>query len=479
MVGRRTAMRHVFLQLSSARVALAASALCFLGSVPGCSSEAEASEEASPPAAVAQASEAEGTTYDPRTSLAPMIKAVGPAVVSIRAQGRRDVRGFFGTDSHITRGSGSGFAITSDGLIVTNHHVIEGAEQLEVALHDGQKFSARVVGSDPETDLAVLQLEGAKDLPVVEFADSKALEVGDWVVAIGNPMGLDHSASVGIISGRGRGSLGLYDTDSYIDFLQTDADIAPGSSGGPLFDLNGRVVGITTAVGAGSGPGFAIPSGQARHVLDQLRDNGKVVRGWLGAGNEAERNAGDGALVGRVFANTPASEAGLRRGDVILEIDDEPVATFDELRKVIALTEPGHTVLMTVKRGGETVELTAVIQARPARDELTALRDAPAKPKFNLDPPARPTAPKASTGIGGRLGVSARPHEDGLEIVRVESEGVASDLDLQPGDVISSINGEAIRSPADVTAAMSRSREKIEVEMLRANVKHKVSLERS
>lgn len=409
-----------------------------------------------------------------------MIKAVGPAVVSIRAQGRREVPSFFGTDSQVTRGSGSGFVITGDGLVVTNHHVIEGAEQLEVALHDGQTFSARVVGSDPETDLAMLQLEGAKRLPVVEFADSKELEVGDWVVAIGNPMGLDHSASVGIISGRGRGSLGLY-ADSYIDFLQTDADIAPGSSGGPLFDLNGRVVGITTAVGAGSGPGFAIPSAQARHVLDQLRDDGKVVRGWLGAGNEAGREASDGkgALIGRVFADTPAAEAGLRRGDVILEIDDEPLESFDELRKMIALTEPGHTVLMTVKRGDETLELTTVIRARPDRDQLSSLRDAPTKPKFSFDPPKRPEAPKASTGIGSRLGVAARPHDDGLEIVRVEPEGVASDLDLQAGDIITSINGENVRSPSDVSAAMSRSREKVEVEMLRENVKHKVSLERS
>ena len=242
-------MRRVYLS------SLAAGALALAILPTGCSEDAEAAApeegdaEAAAAVAVPATADEPAATYDPRLSLAPMIKRVGPAVVSIHASGRR-----FGAHA-----GGSGFILDADGTVLTNHHVVRNAKELEVHLPDGRKFEAKLIGSDAHTDLAVLELEDANELPTAELGASDALEVGDWVVAIGSPMGLEHSASVGILSGRGRGSLGLYE-DSYIDFLQTDADIAPGSSGGPLFDLHGRVVGITTAVGAGSRPGFAIPN---------------------------------------------------------------------------------------------------------------------------------------------------------------------------------------------------------------------------
>lgn len=461
-----------------ARPAFASVALgsVLLATGAGCGSEAEASpfepatrdvasEDATSPGEAAPSDDG-ALHYDPRQSLAPLVDSVAPSVVSIRASGRG--RGFFSAG---TEGSGSGFVYASDGIVVTNHHVVDGADRIQVRMHDGTRYDARVLGSDAATDLAVLELEGARDLPALQLGDSSELRVGDWVVAIGNPMGLDHSASVGILSGRGRGSLGLYGADSYLDFLQTDADIAPGSSGGPLFDLRGAVVGITTAVGANSRPGFAIPASQAQPVIEQLRATGSVRRGWLGAASERDAQEGRGAVIGEVYADTPAAEAGLRAGDVITRVDRTNVDDFDGLRGIIATLAPGHTVLLEVERDGETLELTAVLGDRANQGDLKRLR--PAAPTFEA-PPAAPTE-----GFGERLGIGARAHDDGLEVVRVEPGSLAEDLDLQAGDVITELNGVSVRAPEDVRDALTRSRGKIEVSLMRAGVKHNVTLERS
>ena len=458
-----------------ARPAFASVALgsVLLASGAGCGAEAEASpsdpapaEQADTTAPAQTASPDEALHYDPRQSLAPLVDSVAPSVVSIRASGRG--RGFFSAG---TEGSGSGFVYASDGIVVTNHHVVDGADRIQVRMHDGTRYDARVLGSDAATDLAVLELDGARDLPALRLGDSSELRVGDWVVAIGNPMGLDHSASVGILSGRGRGSLGLY-ADSYLDFLQTDADIAPGSSGGPLFDLRGAVVGITTAVAANSHTGFAIPASQAQPVIEQLRATGSVRRGWLGAASERGADEGRGAVIGEVYANTPAAEAGLRAGDVVTRVDRTHVDDFDGLRGVIATLAPGHTVLLEVERDGETIELTAVLGDRPDKGDMDRLRPAPA-----FEPPSAP--PALSEGFGERLGIGARAHDEGLEVVRVEPGSLAADLDLQAGDVIVELNGVSVRDPEDVRDALSRGRGKIEVSLLRAGVKHNVTLERS
>jgi S1-C subfamily serine protease len=419
-----------------------------------------------------------------------MIKAVAPAVVAVDARGSAPVPGFFGgVGEQPVQGLGSGFIVEADGLVVTNHHVIADARSVQVRLSDGRSFDARVVGSDPATDLAVLRLEGAKELPVVVLGKSDALEVGDWVVAMGNPMGLDHSATVGIVSGKGRGSLGLY-RDSYIDFLQTDADIAPGSSGGPLFDLRGEVVGINTAVGASLQPGFAIPIDQAKRVIEQLRDGGEVVRGWLGAANEPGAK-GPGAAIGSVYEGTPAARAGLRPGDVIEALDDEPLAGFEDLRARVSGKRPGDVVRLRVRRDGSTVELEAKIEAKPEGASLEGLRPSrggepepqprpslPFRLPFGLDVPGAPApeiAPAPETGA--RLGVSARPTEGGVEIVEVREGSLAQTLGLRPGDVLREIDGKPLADPSDVSAALAGAGASLEIRFQRDGAAHVVTLD--
>jgi serine protease Do len=455
-------------------------AAAILGSSAGCACEgaAQAQEVASQDAVVEVARDIDdeapqgGLDYDPRKSLAPLVEAVSPAVVSIHAKGKPvgPRLPFIGPQGE-TDGTGSGFVFDSEGVVVTNHHVVDGARKLEVRLPDGRAFEARVLGSDAATDLAVLRLEGASELPTVELGDSSALRVGDWVVAIGSPMGLEHSATVGILSGRSRGNLGLY-ADSYLDFLQTDADIAPGSSGGPLFDLKGRVVGITTAVGAG-GPGFAIPIDQAKTIIPQLRDDGKVVRGWLGAASVPEDRSRGGARIGKVFANTPAADAGLREGDLVTALDGSTVDSFDELRGRIAELRPGHTVTMTVKRDERPFEVPVVLAERPASHALSRLREAP-----RSSTPLR-SIPATKPDSKGRLGVRARSTERGLEVVEVEPRSLAAELDLRPGDIIERINTTEIAEPSDVGRALSARTDRIEAALLRDGVPHRVTLRRS
>lgn len=470
----------------------------------GCGREAEAATaDAQPPmAASALATALDPAHYDPRQSLAPMIKAVGPAVVAVDARGSASLPAILGGGEPVVQGLGSGFVVEADGLVVTNHHVIADARSVQVRLSDGRSFEAKVVGSDPATDLALLRLEGAEGLPVVVLGDSKTLEVGDWVVAMGNPMGLDHSATVGIISGKGRGSLGLY-RDSYIDFLQTDADIAPGSSGGPLFNLRGEVVGINTAVGASLQPGFAIPIDQAKRIVEQLRDGGEVVRGWLGAGSQPGAK-GLGAAIGSVYEGTPAASAGLRPGDVIEALDGEPVRDFEDLRARVGDKRPGEVVRLTVKRDGSTVELDATLEAKPESASLEALRPSrggaapspaprpepeprtlPFRLPFGLgtpsDPGAAPSpAPELApeSGEGPRLGVSARPTEGGLEVMEVREGSLAQTLGIEPGDVLREINGKPLAAASDVSSALAGAGKSIEVRFERDGATHVVALDR-
>jgi serine protease Do len=470
---------------------LGAGAALALGS--GCSTDAEAAGAAhagaEPAAASALAAALDPAHYDPRQSLAPMIKAVGPAVVAVDARGSAPGGGFLGRGERTVQGQGSGFVVEADGLVVTNHHVIADARAVQVRLSDGRSFQAKVVGSDPATDLALLRLEGASGLPVVMLGKSATLEVGDWVVAMGNPMGLDHSATVGIISGKGRGSLGLY-RDSYIDFLQTDADIAPGSSGGPLFNLRGEVVGINTAVGASLQPGFAIPIDQAARVIAQLRDGGEVVRGWLGAGNRPG-HGGPGAAIGSVYEGTPAARAGLRAGDVIEAIDGEALQSFEDLRARVGDKRPGEVVTLKVKRDGATIELDATLEAKPGTASLETLRPArghSAAPKprdplpfrlpFGLRMPDGSAAETAPAPEGARLGMSARTTARGLEVVDVRAGSLAQTLGLQPGDLLRELDGKPLAEPADVATALAGAGQRLEVRFERDGATHVVTLDR-
>lgn len=458
----------------------------------GCSRPAEAAPEPElAPAASALAIALDSAHYDPRQSLAPMIKEVGPAVVAVDARGSAPIAGFFGGEEQPVQGLGSGFIVESDGLVVTNHHVIADAKSVRVRLPDGRSFDARVVGSDPATDLAVLRLEGAEGLPTVVLGDSATLEVGDWVVAMGNPMGLDHSATVGILSGKGRGSLGLY-RDSYIDFLQTDADIAPGSSGGPLFNLRGEVIGINTAVGAGLRPGFAIPIDQAKRIVEQLRDGGEVVRGWLGAGNQPGAS-GPGAAIGGVYEGTPAERAGLRPGDVVEALDGKEIATFEDLRARVGDKGPGDVVKLRVRRDDATLELDVTLEAKPQTSSLETLRPSRSGPgpaprsqaprsqaplpfdlPFGLRAPEAPEAPEH----GARLGIGARATEGGLEVVEVREGSLAQSLGLQPGDVLRELDGKPLARPSDVATALADAGSRLELRFEREGATHVVTLDR-
>lgn len=451
--------------------------LVALGGPTGCSSDAAASvpqpteiEGAGATALVAAVdslvggtASATATSYDPRISLAPMIERVGPQVVSVHAEGgRREARfdPFRGGPPAIAQSHGSGFVYSADGLVVTNHHVVDGAERVRVRAHDGREFPAKVLGSDPSTDLALVQIEGASGLSAATLGESSGTRVGDWVVAIGSPMGLEHSASVGIVSAKGRGSLGLY-ADSYLDFLQTDADIAPGSSGGPLFDLEGRVIGINTAVGPAAAAGFAIPIDQAKAVIPKLRSGGKVVRGWLGAAGNDELGRRDGAKIGRIYADTPAADAGLREGDVVAKVDGKAVVDFEDLRSRIAELDPGHTALLEVERDGKRIEVPVVLTERPPAERFDELK--------RLDPstPATPTAPRAPAGGELRLGVQVKAGAAGLEIARIERDSVADRIGLEAGDVLRSINGVAVTDAADVPEAIRRDDERLSLDVVR------------
>ena len=278
------------------------------------------------------------------------------------------------------RSLGSGFIISSDGYIVTNNHVVEKSDKISVNLEgqDGKSnsYDAAIIGTDPDTDLALIKIEPKTALPVLTFGDSDKLEVGEWVIAIGNPFGLDHSVTAGIISAKGRNiQAGPFDS-----FLQTDASINPGNSGGPLINQTGEVVGINTAIiASGQGIGFAIPSNMAKTVIEQLRANKHVSRGWIGVRIQAvDENTAKamgleearGALVGEVFADGPAEKAGLKSGDIILSVNDEAVKDNAALLQKIASLTPGDKVALSIWREGKTITANLVLGERGSESYL-------------------------------------------------------------------------------------------------------------
>ncbi|MCA9691406.1 MAG: trypsin-like peptidase domain-containing protein [Myxococcales bacterium] len=462
----------------------------------GCNKQQTAEPEAPAPTWAPEQVEAPvlPASFTPQQSLAPLIEKIGPTVVSIRALRHGSIPGgggggqspldrFFGPgvggpDTPLPEGMGSGFIISPDGLVVTNHHVVKSFDRFEVKLADDRTFDARVLGSDPYTDLALLKLEGASGLPVAAFGSSETLRVGDWVLAIGAPMGLEQSATTGIISAKGRGSLGLY-RNSYIDFLQTDAAISPGNSGGPLFNLRGEVVGINTAIHAlGRGIGFAVPADQARLVIPQLEKRGAVVRGWLGiSGRDVEPVVGKaperGALVGDVHPGTPAAQAGVREGDRILSVDGRALRDFGDLRGRIAEHAPGDKVALELDRAGKREQVTVTLGELPSEDALARLgRGIP------YDGGGSSGGGDLFDGGQPRLGVEVRDHAEGLEITGVDAGSLGARLGLQAGDVITSINGDRVRSAPDVAAALGRDRHRVEVAVQRGSSTHTAVIDR-
>ena len=354
------------------------------------------------------------------------------------------------------RGEGSGFIVSPDGTILTNAHVVDGATRVTVKLTDHREFEARVVGADSKSDVAVLKID-AHGLPAVRLGDPSALQVGEWVVAIGSPFGFENSVTAGIVSAKGRN---LPD-DAYVPFIQTDVAVNPGNSGGPLFNLRGEVVGINSQIysrsGGYQGVSFAIPIDVAMNVGQQLQASGHVARGRLGVSIQdvdqalAESFGLDvprGALVSSVDQDGPARTAGVHEGDVILGFDGKPVESAGQLPALVAATAPGSTVDVTVWRDRASRELRVKVGAM-AEGEAVAADTGPAE-GGRLGMTVRPLSPSERSALGG---------EDGLLVER--ADGAAAEAGIRPGDVVLSANGRTVHAVADLKSAVAGSKKHV------------------
>jgi serine protease Do len=349
---------------------------------------------------------------------------------------------------------GSGFIIDPAGYIVTNNHVVDGAQDVSVTLTDGNKYKAKVVGRDPKTDLALLKIEAGHSLPYVAFGDSDNAHEGDWVIAVGNPYGLGGTVTAGIVSAHGRNiNEGPYD-----DFMQIDAPINPGNSGGPLFNQTGQVVGIDTAIysptGGSVGIGFAIPSNVAKKIVAQLRDHGKVDRGWLGVAMQPMTPAlskavglpaNRGILVNSVTEGSPAAQAGLRQGDVITDFEGKPIKDTRDLAMAVAETPSGHSANIAVWRDGHSRSLSVNIRAQEPNKVASAADGAGMKPVGMSLEALTPDA-RSQLNIAGSAG--------GVLVGQVTPGSSADDSGVQSGDVIERVAGVAVSSPDQVAGAI-------------------------
>lgn len=351
---------------------------------------------------------------------------------------------------------GSGFVLSADGYILTNHHVIKDAKEVVVTLADRRQLPAQIVGSDERSDLALLKIE-ATGLPAVKIADVKKTRVGDWVLAIGSPFGFDYSVTAGIVSAKGRN----LDTEQYVPFIQTDAAVNPGNSGGPLFNLRGEVIGVNSQIysqtGGFMGVAFAIPIDVATKVVKQLKEVGKVTRGWLGISMQpVDRNLAksfgmdkpEGALIARVLPDSPAQQAGLKAGDVILGYNGQPIPSSRTIKPLVGDSLPGDTVTLDLLRDGKKITVKVEVGTLESQDQAD---DAAAKPPTPSKP--LPEAPKKPTRPLG-LNVQTLTDDDrraakvvsgGVRVVDVAA-GPAREAGLLPGDVILSIAGQEIDS---------------------------------
>ena len=367
----------------------------------------------------------------------------------------RQQRGEEGRSRRITS-LGSGFIIDPTGYVVTNNHVIREADEITVILHDKRELRATVVGHDPKTDLALLKVESDEPLPAVSFGDSDAIRVGDWVVAIGNPFGLGNTVTAGILSARGRDiNAGPYD-----DFLQTDAPINRGNSGGPLFDMDGKVIGVNTAIfspsGGSVGIGFSVPSALAAPVINQLREYGRTRRGWLGVRiqtvtDEIAVNLGldktMGALVADVTPDSPAEAAGFKPGDVILEFDGREVPEMRDLPRIVAATEIGKAVDVAILRKGEKRIMAVVIDELDEAPEVIAAAATPEGSSAEAELLGM-TFAIIDTELRERFGLGEEA--SGVVVTEVDPDSAAADRSVRPGDVIVEVGLEEVATPDDV-----------------------------
>jgi serine protease Do len=416
--------------------------------------------------------------YEP-ASYAPVVKKVAPAVVNVQVTQRarslpaqalppflqdprfRQFFGFEGLERELRQppreGQGSGVVVSADGYILTNNHVVNGADEIKVSFNDGRELTAKVVGTDPQTDLAVIKVEAA-DLPAVTFADSDILEVGDRVLAVGNPFGIGQTVTSGMVGALGRASLGL----AYEDFIQTDAAINPGNSGGALVDIRGRLVGINTAIlsrsGGFQGIGFAIPSNLARNVMEQLVAHGEVVRGYLGVNiqditPELARSFGlgdrGGALVADVVRDSPAEQSGLKSGDVITSINGRAVADARRLRLAVGGMSPDSKVPATIVREGEAREIELTIGNIPGDQRIAGSGRAPRRGAIEREASTLKGVAVSDLDARARREFEVPTRLEGALVTAVEPDSAAARAGLRPGDVITEINRQPVRSAGD------------------------------
>jgi serine protease Do len=406
-----------------------------------------------------------------------LVKKIGPSVVNISTtQVRKPTQEMpspFGGDERFNefwerffggqlprtpqrqRGLGSGFIIDPDGTIITNNHVVDGAQKVVVTLVDGKSFDAKVVGRDPKSDIAILKIDAKQTLAAAPLGDSDQLEVGEWVLAVGNPFGLDHSVTTGIVSAKGRHiGAGPYDS-----FIQTDASINPGNSGGPLVNLRGEVVGINTAIfsqtGGNIGIGFAIPTNLAKELVPQLKDKGKVVRGYLGvtiqkvtsdiAATMGLKNE-NGALVADVAAGGPAERAGLKSGDVIVEFNGKPIKDSSELPLEVARVAPGKTAQVKILRDSKLSDVTVTVGELKESEVVAEARQG--QGDFGMT--VQPVNPATAESLG-------LERAEGLLVSSVKPGSAADEAGIRRGDIITQINRRPVRDLADYKREIARA----------------------
>lgn len=443
-------------------------------------------------AQVAQNEQASATALVPRpgapSSFADLTQQLQPAVVNIAVRQRVEVKGQAalgpfgmimpggGPQSKLAEGVGSGFIISADGYIVTNNHVIsldrEGqADEVTVRLSDGRQFKARIVGRDTESDLAVLKIDAPAPLPFVKFGESAKARAGDWIIAIGNPFGLGGTVTSGIISSVSRST----GTGAYDRYIQTDASINSGNSGGPMFDMNGNVIGINNWIvapaGGNIGIGFAIPSDTARPIVERLKSGQAIERGYLGISiqpmsDEIADSLGlphdRGELVRLVQPNQPAAAAGVRVGDIVMKVNNVPVTPDRTLSAIVSDIAPGTRIPLEVLRGGKSMTLYAVVAKRPSQQELARSLTPEARPDpFDTSQEQGESLSENALGLkvltmqpdyASRLGVPSTTR--GVVIVRVDSASDAANRGFERGDIIISANMRPIESVSDLEAVI-------------------------